>query len=96
MIDKHHVVSSVYFSIKAIVSNLTSFISGTSAVIFFKRYFRSNIVASKTTVLDAPSQDEARQTDCLTYALKKLVLDVLLAAFLKKRIVTLVSTEKRL
>ena len=46
--------------------------------------------------LGAPSQDRARQTDCLTYALKKLVLDVLLAAFLKKRIATLGTTEKRL
>ena len=96
MFDKHNVASSVYFSIKAIVSNLTSSISGTSAVIFFKRYFRSNIVASNTTVLGAPSPDEARQTDCLTCALKKLVLDVLLAAFLKKRIATLVTAEKRL
>ena len=47
-------------------------------------------------VLGAPSQDRARQTDPLTRALKKLVLEVLLAAFLKKRMATLVTTEKRL
>ena len=61
-----------------------------------KRYFRSNIAALKTSVMGAPSQDWARQTDCLAYALKKFVLDVLLAAFLKKRIARLVTTEKRL
>ena len=97
MFDQHNIASSVYFSVKAIVSTLTSFISGTSASYrIFQSYFRSNIAASKTSVLGAPSQDGARQTDYLTYALKKLVLDVLLAAFLKKRIATLGTTEKRL
>ena len=77
------------------ISNLTSFISGTSAVIFL------NVISLEhccfeDVFLGAPSQDGALQTGCLTYALKKLVLDVLLAAFLKKRIATLVTTEKRL
>ena len=44
--------------------------------------------------LGAPSQDRARQTDCLTYALKKLALEVVLAAFLKKRMKTLITAEK--
>ena len=42
----------------------------------------------------APSQDRAR--DRLVYALKKLVLEVRLTAFLKKRMATLITTEKRL
>ena len=96
MFDQHHVASSVYFSVKAIVSNLTSFISGTSAVIFLTVIFARTSPPRKTTGLGAPSQDGACQTDCLTYALKKFVLNVLLAAFLKKRIASLVTTEKRL
>ena len=40
MFDQHNVASSVYFSVKAIVSNLTSFISGSSAVIpYFETLF---------------------------------------------------------
>ena len=39
MFDKHNVASSVYFSVKAITSILTSFISGTSAVIFLNVIF---------------------------------------------------------
>lgn len=38
--------------------------------------------------MGAPSQDRVPQADCLTYALKKLVLEILLAAFLKKRMAT--------
>ena len=50
--------------------------------------------------MGAPSRDLARQTDCLTCALKKLVLEVPMTAFLKKRMlknrmVTLITTEKR-
>ena len=52
------------------------------------------IAATKDVFLGAPSQDWARQTDRLTYALKKLVMEVLLAAFLKKRMKTLTTTEK--
>ena len=36
------------FFVKAIISNLTGFISGTSTVHLFTRFCRSNIVASKT------------------------------------------------
>ena len=61
-----------------------------------KRHFRSNIATSKTSFLGAPSQDRARQNDCLMYALKKLVLEVLLPAFLKKRMAKLVTIEKPL
>ena len=43
-------------------------------------------------VLGAPSEDGARQTDYFTYALWKFVLEVLLAAFLKKRMATPIST----
>ena len=47
--------------------------------------------------LGAPSQDQARQTDCLTNALKKLVLELFLAVlFLKKRMMRVTSTEKQL
>ena len=38
--------------------------------------------------MGTPSQDRVPQADCLTYALKKLVLEILLAAFLKKRMAT--------
>ena len=67
-----------FLSVKAIISNLRSFISGTVAVIFL------NVIQSLThrrleeAFLGAPSQDRARQTDCLTYALKKLVWTYLL------------------
>ena len=64
---------------------LTSFISGTSAVIFLKVFFSLEHRLLEDVFLGAPSQDRARQTDCLTFALKKLVLEVLRAAFLKKR-----------
>ena len=98
MFDQHNVVSSEYFFyVKAIISNLTSFISGTSDAIFLNLFFaRTRDRRHEDVFLGAPSQDRARETDRLTYALKKLVLEVLLAAFLKKRMATLVKTEKRL
>ena len=46
--------------------------------------------------MGASSQDRVPQAHCLTYAPKKLVLEILLAAFLKKRIARLVTSEKRL
>ena len=67
----------------------------------FQRYFCSNIAASKTS-MGTPYRDLARQTDCLTCALKKLLLEVpMTATFLKKRMLknhmaTLITTEKRL
>ena len=79
------------FSIKAITRNLASFISGTSDVIF-EDYFFLEHRRLQDVFLGAPSQDRARQTDCLTYALKKLVLEILLAAFLKKRMATPISS----
>ena len=84
------------FYIKPIVSNLKSFISGTAYVIIFWTHFFSLENGLEDIFLGAPSQDRACQTDCFTYAHKKLVLEVLLAAFLKKRITTLTLTEKRL
>ena len=74
MFDQHNVVSSGFFFL------LTSFISGTSAVIFFFENRRLEDI-----FLGAPSEDPARQTEFLTFALKKLGLEVLQAAFLKKR-----------
>ena len=44
------------FSVKAIISNLTSFISETSAVIFLN--VQSNIAASKTTLWARPLKTE--------------------------------------
>ena len=51
----------------------------------FKRLFLLENRCLEDVFLGAPSQDRARQTNCLTFARKKLVLEVLLAAFLKKR-----------
>ena len=93
-------MSSVYFSVKAIMS-FNKFYFSNFGCQLFQRYFRSNIAASEDVFMGAPSRDLARQTDCLTCALKKLVLEVPMTAFLKKRMlknrmVTLITTEKRL
>ena len=55
------------FSIKAITRNLATFISGTSDVIFEDYFFEHRRL--QDVFLGAPSQDRARQTDRLTYAL---------------------------
>ena len=67
----------------------------------FQRLFSLEHRGLEHVFMGVPSQDLARQTDCLTCALKKLVLEVPMTAFLKKRMlknrmVTLITTEKRL
>ena len=80
-------------SIKAII-NLTSFISGTLDVIFLNFFSLEHHHLPDVFFGGAPSQDRAR--DRLTYPPEKLVLEVLLTAFLRKRMATLNTTEKRL
>ena len=77
------------------IINLTSFISGTLDITFLNFFFLEHRRSPRLFFFgSAPSRDRAR--DRLMYALKKLVLGVLLTAFLKKRMVTLIKTEKRL
>ena len=64
MFDQHDVIS-VFYSVKGIMS-FNKFYFRDFGRHLFQRYFRSNIAISKTSFLGAPSQDRARQTDCLT------------------------------
>jgi len=71
---------------KPIINNLKSFISGTSEVVFFI-FFCSNIAASKTSFWARPLKTAQGHVFSL-----EAHLEVLLAAFLKKRISTLITT----
>ena len=82
------------FSIKAIRFNKFYFRNFKRRLL--KQFFFLEHRHLKDVFLGAPSKDRARQTDFLTYALTKLVLDALMVAFLKKRKTTLIATEKRL
>ena len=95
MFDQHNVASSVSFPVKAKVSNLTSLISGTLAVIFLNVIFARTSPPRRRPFWARPLKTEHAKLIVWRIALKKLVLDVLLEAFLKKRIVTLITTEKR-
>lgn len=96
-VEQHSATSTVYFFSTKAISNLTSFISETLDVTFLRLFFCWNISRRlKDVFLAAPCQDRELQTDWLTYALKKFVLEVPLAAFLKKRMAALITTEKRM
>ena len=79
MFDEHNVASSVCFF------SVNKFCFRNFSRHFFKRLFLLENRCLEDVFLGAPSQDRARQTNCLTFARKKLVLEVLPAAFLKKR-----------
>lgn len=89
-LDQHTVASPVYF-----FSDLKRFFSGTWYVVFFNSVFLLTSSPPRR-LFNAPSQQLAWQTDCLTYVLKKLVLEVFLVAFQRKRMMTVISTEKQL
>ena len=86
----------MYLSNKLITISLKSFISGTAFERhhIFNTFLRSK-VASKTSfhrVLSLKTK-QPKLNDCLIF--KKHVLEVLLAAFLKKRIAALIATKNR-
>ena len=87
--DQHNAASPLSFFFKPIINNLKSFFSGTSEVVFLI-CFCSNIAASKT------SWARPLKTDHSHVFTLEAHLEVLLAAFLKKRISTLITTGKHL
>ena len=81
-----------FFFVPIIISNLKSFISGTSDVLF-EIFFCSNIAASKTSFLGAPSEVRPHQTECMWCILSRSSFRSFFpAAFLKKRISTLIKS----
>ena len=76
------------FSLKPIINNLKSFFSGTSKVVFLI-FFCSNIAAFKTSFWARPLKTDHSHVFSL-----EAHLELLLAAFLKKRISTLITTGK--
>ena len=100
MFDWHNVIS-VFYSVKRIMS-FNKFYFRDFGRQLFQRYFRSNIAISKTSFWARPFKIEhAKLIVWLSCALKKLVLEVPMTAFLKKRMLkncmaALITTEKRL
>ena len=88
--DQHNAASPLSFFFKPIINNLNSFFSGTSEVVFLI-LFCSNIAASKTSFWARPLKTDHSHVFSL-----QAHLEVLLAAFLKKRISTLITTGKHL
>ena len=88
--DQHNAASPLSCFFKPIINNLKSFFSGTSEVVFLI-FFCTNIAASKTSFWARPLKTDHRHVFSLEAHLK-----VLLAAFQKKRISTLITTGKHL
>ena len=88
--DQHNAASPLSFFFKLIINNLKSLISGTSEVVFLI-FFCTNIAASKTSFWARPLKTDHSHVFSL-----EAHLEVLLAAFLKKRISTLITTGKYL
>ena len=85
------------FSNKPKLSDLKGFVSGTSYVVFLNTFFvLTSSPPCKTSFWARPLKTKRAKPDGLTNALKKFVLELFLAAFLKKRMMRVTSTEKQL
>ena len=96
MFDQHNVSSSVYFSVKAIISNLTSLVSGTSAFIWLNVIFARTSPPWRRPLWARPLKTEHAKLIVWRMLSRSSFWMYFWQRSWRKRIVRLVTTEKRL